>query len=428
MKTRRELLATLGVAAVAGCSSNNDSNGTDTPPDTTTTRKTTEKPESTPEKTPEGTETPEETTTEENTTEETTTEKRETIAGVEVAEMEHGFEEIYRETFNQDTDHLNDYQKDKLQAFVPGQPIRQLNQIAKWEAREGEGLGNPWQQVRTFREVMHNELDYSIDELILSRRITGGRELYGANFEKKDGDWIKHMSRGGAHLAFRHRDREEQPLHSFDALVELWKEDKLQIGAATGVEKWREGVEKGGTREEYDDPKWLIAGSPPDINNDTMIIDYDRREAEKDWFGKIGYTREGIETVGETQDWLENETFNQEVEILKNLTEFFHNTLPTPYGKDIPIDEETYIRVGTRSEIEEDLKQGTGENPYQIAESTEKELWAINVGYEEHKKDTFNWGIPESHWPEKAYPDEGVKLPEKYRESDLWTWEEEEEQ
>lgn len=204
-------------------------------------------------------------------------------------------------------------------------------------------------------------------------------------------------------------------------LAGLWNEDNLYQGAPIEVDAWRKGVKKAGTFKEFDKSTWLTAGRSADIFNDTIVVGSDPSVIEDDVFGKVGYTREVTNIVDKIGDFYEMENHNAELELVKNLSEFYHSFTPESENQCLPEDEEDYIRIQTREELETNLAQNVGDKPYKLTETEEHELWATVVGYEEHKKDVYNRGIPEKFWPEGGYPEEGVNVTEKAKNSEYWT-------
>lgn len=323
------------------------------------------------------------------------------------------FDEIYESTYTS-----ADLLASEFDADGNGSVIDQLQTGLRTVVKED--ITETDDMTKAMKQIAHQELGYSTDEVIIDKRQTGGSETYTAVFTNENGEWHKHLAHDSVFL--RHGEQTGENSGQWKQRLDgIWGEGSLTIGAATEIDDWRRGVEKVETRKEYGNQKWLGGSMAPDVSNDSLIVKMDTEEQFKDYWGKIGYTRDGIEILDQIQDHDDNTSFNPEVELTKRLTEHAHNALPQLYGEGTPVDEETYIRVGTRDKIEQDLEKGIAENPYPLTEQTEEELWAVTVPYEEHKKEAFNWGIPESLWPEKGYPEEEVKV-SGGEESPYWVW------
>lgn len=343
--------------------------------------------------------------------------QNETITREKGLEIEEDFSTIYTSTYDSGAEFPRASEIDRSQSI-----IGQIKDVLANIILDDQEKQSQKEVAEVVKEVVHNELGYSTEQVLIDNRRTGVSETYTVIFTKANGSWKKHLAFQG--ILLKHGEQaEEEDSQQKQRLDGIWDEEVIDAGAATEIDAWREGVEESGTREDYDDQKWLAASIVPDVNNDSIIVGYDVGTAVGDWWGKIGYTRAGIEIIDQIQDHDDNTTFNQEVKLTRRLSEYFHNAPISPYGEDLPVDKEVYIRVGIKDEINRNIDQGVAGNPYRLTENTSEELWAATVNYEEHKKDAFNVGVPESRWPKDEYPGQ-VELSRDRKDHDLWVWDE----
>lgn len=343
--------------------------------------------------------------------------QNEAITRGERLEIEEDFSTIYQSTYDTGSNFPRGSEINRDQPIID-----QIEDVLTNIILNDQETQSQKEVTEIVKEVVHNELGYSSEQVLIDNRKTGVSETYTAIFTKVDDSWRKHLAFQG--ILLKHGEQaEEGDSQQKQRLDGIWDEEVLDVGAATEIDAWREGVEESGTREDYDDQRWLAASIVPDVNNDSILVGYDVGTAVGDWWGKIGYTRAGIEIIDRIQDHSDNTTFNQEVKLTRRLSEYFHNAPISPYGEGLPVDKEGYIRVGRKDEIDQNVDQGIAGNPYRLTENTSGELWAATVNYEEHKKDAFNFGVPESRWPEDEYPGQ-VELSRDRKEHDLWVWDE----
>jgi hypothetical protein len=398
--TRRSFLATMtaGAAALAGC---NDGQTEDPLPNGTP-----------------GTDTPG-TQTEENTPTETEEPEPEIDT---IQEVDADFEEEYRETYDQDQNSiLTEQEVGELQQLDT--KIDQIERAAEIlidrRGEEWENLG-PQQkinkQIQTeitekLREITDNQLGYNqdgINDVIIRDTKAGDYQDIASIFTKNDnGDWEKHLGKWDT-IRKNNEPLQERPETEAERVTnEAWEQDNPYQGMATSIHVWRDGVEKGNTLTRLPNEKEILGGfSALDHGNDSIIVN-ENKEIEN--WGEIGYSREVSNLLVDIQDLDENDVFNKEVELMRNLTEFYHGEYEAGPNN--------FIAVATGQQLEEDMEEGLAEDAYELVEINDKKLYASEVNLEQHKEDTWNIQIPENKWPERDYPG-NVSLPERLYEDD----------
>jgi hypothetical protein len=397
--TRRSFLATMtaGAAALAGC---NDGQTEDPLPNGTP-----------------GTDTPTQTT--ENTPTETDEPEPEIDT---IQEVDADFEEEYRETYDQDQNSiLTEQEVNELQQLDT--KIDQIERAAEIlidrRGEEWENLG-PQQkinkQIQTeitekLREITDNQLGYNqdgINDVIIRDTKAGDYQDIASIFTKNDnGDWEKHLGKWDT-IRKNNEPLQERPETEAERVTnEAWEQDNPYQGMATSIHVWRDGVEKGNTLTRLPNEKEILGGfSALDHGNDSIIVN-ENKEIEN--WGEIGYSREVSNLLVDIQDLDENDVFNKEVELMRNLTEFYHGEYEAGPNN--------FIAVATGQQLEEDMEEGLAEDAYELVEINDKKLYASEVNLEQHKEDTWNIQIPENKWPERDYPG-NVSLPERLYEDD----------
>ncbi|MFT4867577.1 MAG: hypothetical protein ACI9LV_000178 [Candidatus Nanohaloarchaea archaeon] len=385
-------IAMTGAAALAGCNDGqtedplpNGTPGTDTPTQTT---------ENTP------TDEPKETPQEEGEIE---NQADPNLSFEQVYTMtEDEFQSEYTEAFDPNAQHLEEGEINVV--LEQDEKIDQLEK-AKEIIIENDDV-NPRDIGSALKEVAYNQLEYDTEEVVIDPRATGGGGKYFSIFTKEDGDWQKSLNK----LTYLLKDGEEPTNKNEELLHDIWNQDIISKGAATGFETWREGVERSNFfTERMTGPRSGLA-SMRNLNylTDEIIVNDYKRETDAEGnrdanFGDISFTRPVANMMRDIQDFDENEVFNAEVELTKNLTEFYHGSYEP--------DENTFIQVATEEELKTDLEEDVADKPYQLTTLDETTLYASEINRETHKENIWNNTVPESQFPEHEYPG-NVKLPE----------------
>jgi hypothetical protein len=403
--SRRAVLATAaaGMAGLAGCNAlgGNDDPDMDLPDKTETT------PSDTP--TEEPTDTPED--------------------RFEEVDPNLSFGQIYEETLDTEAEHLTESEISDVREG--NRKIREL-ETAVNHAIEKDHIKplSPDGAIGTqqaLKEIAYNQLGYSTDEVIVDQRVTGGGSKYNVIFTNEEDGWRKHLTYITDFLTQKEAqegDKEEFSKNE-GVLFGMWDEEDLYHKSPLEIDAKRAAIAEGKSREILSDQEWLSGAFNMDWSNDTLLVNKRVEEMHRDWWGKIGYSESATQTIDDIADQHEQNNFNQEVELVKNLSVYHEEILPDDNRK--PIDEETYISVKTGDELKEEIEREDVRKPYQLTEG-ETELYAVLVDYEHHKEEAFNREVPNGNRPEGLYPEGGVNLSEDLRNHERGVYKESEDE
>jgi hypothetical protein len=245
------------------------------------------------------------------------------------------FEAIYMETVNEPweteagreitralvTPQINKYKdEDRWDSFV------EKMVTLKDEILGGFSVINDSQELtKHLQHALHNDLDYDPGEVRALGRDSAGGGTYTAIFHKNDdGDWVKDLalpaSGDAGYLA--HDDTEDDVDFNHEASRGLWNTWKFDGGdSATWYDSIKEDL-KGVSSDTFNRVIERVSKG-----NDRIVVgdNYDDPA--------VGYTPEGAKRVAELMNWHENETFNEEMEMIEQATKAYHNN------------EEPYIRM-----------------------------------------------------------------------------------
>jgi len=309
--SRRSVLAALGAtaaAALAGCTTG----GAGGDPTDTTAEAT------------DATTTADGSTTTERTTEQTTTQT-----------AEQSFAELYAATVDEP------WTQDGEEFTTALRP----NQIDKYENKDKfdsfdnmmvelkDDILNNWTVINDSQELtkhlqhaLHNDLNYKPSEVrVLGRDMAGGGTYTAVLHRNQNGDWIKDLTLPfdgtGAYLA--HNDTKNDIDFNDEASRGLWNIWNLEstptpatFYSSLAENNWEEADQDSIDRV----MNWTSKG------NDHIVVGEPYDDPT------VGYTVEAAQAVEEIQNWHENETFNEEMEMVEQATEAYHNS-EEPYLK-----------------------------------------------------------------------------------------------
>jgi hypothetical protein len=305
--TRRDTLTAGGTALttlLAGCSGG----GSDPEP----TEPSTDTPASSTTDTTEVTDT-------DTTTEETTTQ----------AEPKN-FNEIYMETVNEPweqegeefTAALRPYQIDKYEDEDRFDSFDDMMVELKDDILNNWTVINDSQELtKHLQHALHNDLGFDPDEVrVLGRDMAGGGTYTAIMHRNDNGDWVKDLAlpSDGKDAYLGHNDTEDDIDFSDEAsrgLWNIWKRDDPTTVSATDYPtltdlNWEEAEE--------DSNEWVMERISK--GNDHIVVGEPYEKPT------VGYTVEAAQRVSGKMDWHENDTFNEEMAVVEQATEAYHNS------------------------------------------------------------------------------------------------------
>jgi hypothetical protein len=249
------------------------------------------------------------------------------------AQPDRSFSEIYEEQIDEDEHGLMRKQVAEYKDRMENEDYETFSHLLEDLAVTlGDNASiNPKTQelTRLWRRAVHNDLEISSDDIRIFGRDTAGGGTYTAiMYRNDDGDWEKNLTFGGLDEKdfLRHNETEDQidfGNESEAGLWNLWVQGKTPF-PATHYSAIKEGL---GDPDKAKDSTIERGRRLKDRGNDHIIVGDVYDEAEVD------YTVPGAERVGELMNWHENENFNEEMAIVEQATEAFHNS------------EEPYLRM-----------------------------------------------------------------------------------
>jgi hypothetical protein len=217
-----------------------------------------------------------------------------------------------------------------------------------------------------FRDVVHNQLEYGTDEVRIFERKTSSGESYAAIMIKQDGDWVKDLAlygNGDPDNAYLRHDEESLDASDEKLLNGMWS-GEASIGSSLAFEQATEDIhpENASSEEEWQN-YWEEASKEMDLHNDCLVVSQDPDIAE------IGYTLEVRGRMSDLASFNDNISFNGEVEMVENATEFYHNELG-----------DGYMQVDV-------TKESLGENEHELTEFDDGAvMYATEVDAEIHRE------------------------------------------
>lgn len=180
----------------------------------------------------------------------------------------------------------------------------------------------------TFKKIVHDDLGYNQDEVrLLERRMSDGHDYLAVMVKNDEGDWVKDLMgfTGSEEGYLRHNENSLD--HSGEqGLFDLWNQEK-GVQSATAWEQIKQGILSFGSREETGEERWSEIATTYSRRNDHIVVGEDVD------VGEVCYSQAAAEVIAEIQDFDANDVHNQEMEMVENVTEFYHNDLGDGYLK-----------------------------------------------------------------------------------------------
>jgi hypothetical protein len=175
------------------------------------------------------------------------------------------------------------------------------------------------------KEFVHNGLGYDSSQVrVLERRGSSG-DPYSAVMvnegDEENPEWVKDLqSTTGSETGYLRHGETDIDGSRERGLEDIWDQSE-GVSSATEFFRNLDRVQAYGTREESDEEAWNGAMREYSLRNDHIVVGDNEDE------GEVCYTRDGAEALVEIQDFDANDTFNKEMELVENVTKFYHNEL-----------------------------------------------------------------------------------------------------
>ncbi|MBC5792587.1 MAG: hypothetical protein H8Z69_00965 [Nanohaloarchaea archaeon] len=205
---------------------------------------------------------------------------------------------------------------------------------------------------RGFKEVVHNDLGYTEDQVrVLDRNHSDGTPFAAVMVKNEEGDWVKDlMSFTGTETGYLRHDEDSLDSSGERGLNDIVREGG-NVASATIFSRIREYIQSFGARDSFSDSEWKEIAESYNVRNDHIVVgDVEDR-------GEITYTPDAASAVEDIMKPDGTQVFNQEMEMVEAATEFYHNQMGE-YGK---VD----VKTGELEEGEVELTQlESGETLY----------------------------------------------------------------
>jgi len=228
-----------------------------------------------------------------------------------------GFSQIYSQTYDS-TNHLTGSDLEEVQEIAENQSISAAlergNEIMDGLLRHAN---------RDMKEFVHNDLEYTSDEVRVLERTFSSGDPYAAVMvnegDAENPEWIKDLqSFTGNEAGYLRHDETSLDNSGERGLQDLWD----QSDGADSVSSYsaiKEAILSFGTREETSEEEWEETSEVWSERNDHIVVD----DVEDE--GEVCYTQSAAQTLEGVMDFDANDLFNREMELVENITELYHN-------------------------------------------------------------------------------------------------------
>lgn len=258
-------------------------------------------------------------TTEDHTTQESTTEENTTT---EVQDKT--FDEIYDETFEDDQHGLLPNQVESYEKRLEEEDYESFSHLLEdlnTTVGDNFAFDNDSQKLTEhWKHAIHNDLGFSSDEVrVLGRDMAGGGTYTAIMHKNEHGDWVKDLALPfqGEGSYLRHDETKEDIDFNDEAERGLW--NIWRTTTPTPATHYSNLAEN--DWEEADDDSVRRVMDWTSKGNDHIVVGEPYEEPT------VGYSSvEAAQAVEDIMNWHENDTFNEEMAMVEQATETWHNS------------------------------------------------------------------------------------------------------